>query len=92
MTPEKKTKEAIKKLLKDIGAWFYMPVPTGFGGASLDFLVCYKGRFYGIEAKSETGKATPRQSCVMHDIARAGGGVCLENSTGCENVKWMLRL
>lgn len=91
MTPEARVKNAIKVYLKGIGAWFYMPVPMGFGGASIDFFVCFEGRFYGIEAKAEIGgKTTKRQEDTLNDIAEAGGGVCVENRTDCYNVKRML--
>ena len=91
MTPEKRVKDAIKKYLTGIGAWYYMPVPNGFAGRSIDFFVCFQGKFYGIEAKAEdVSKATKRQEDTLNDIATAGGGVCVENRTDCYNVKTML--
>lgn len=89
---EKNVKEAVKKYLKSIKAWYYMPVSVGYGIASLDFFVCHNGRFYGIETKREgVNKMTPRQECTMREIAEAGGGVCLENSMGLENVKALIK-
>lgn len=95
MTPEKKVKDAIKKYLHtlDPPPYIFMPVQMGYGAATLDFLVCWRGRFFGIEAKRETGGVvSPRQKSIIREIAEAGGGVCVENSTGCENVRRMLGL
>jgi len=89
---ESNVKAAVKRYLKEIGAYYFMPVQSGFGAATLDFLVCHKGKFYGIETKREgVRKVTPRQECIMRDIAEAGGGVCLENSLGCETVKALIK-
>jgi len=89
---ESNVKAAVKRYLKEIGAYYFMPVQSGFGAATLDFLVCHKGKFYGIETKREgVRKVTPRQECIMRDIAEAGGGVCLENSLECEAVKALIK-
>ena len=40
---------------------------------SPDILVLYKGRFIGIEIKSETGKQTANQMEAEEKIRRAGG-------------------
>ena len=91
MTPEARVKDAIKKYLRGIGAWVYMPVPMGYGGSSVDFFICFEGRFYAIEAKAEVGgKVTKRQEDTLRDVALAGGGTCVENRTDCYNVKRML--
>jgi len=40
-TPEAKVKEKIKKILKERGAWYAMPMGTGYGNSGVpDFLVC----------------------------------------------------
>jgi hypothetical protein len=88
---EKLVKEALKKYLKSIGAWYYMPVSLGYGSTSIDFFVCHKGKFYGIETKrEEICDPTFRQLVVMSEIARAGGGVWLENSVNLEATKRVL--
>lgn len=90
--PEKKTKDAIRALLKEIGAWYYMPVPVGYGRSTVDFLVCYKGRFYGIEAKRADGKGvvTPAQEREIGEIVAHGGWACVEDTLECMNVRRML--
>lgn len=88
---EANVKAAVKKYLSAIGAYWFMPVQSGFGTVSIDFLVCHNGKFYGIETKRPgVTKVTPLQDCVMRDIVEAGGGVCMENSIGCEAVKALI--
>jgi hypothetical protein len=88
---EADVKRAVKAYLKNLGAYQFWPVQTGYGSATIDCLVCYRGRFYGIETKRPGVKEpTPRQGCVMREITEAGGEVCLENSPGLEAVRKLL--
>ena len=88
---EKLVKDALKKYLKSIGAYYYMPMSMGYGPATIDFFVCHKGQFYGIETKREVGGiVTPRQKEVLRQIAEAGGGVIVENSLGLEATRVLL--
>lgn len=85
MTPEAKVKKKIKDILKSVGAYYAMPVASGFGNAGVpDFLVCYKGRFIGIEAKANGGKATALQLKNLDQIIAAGGVALIvdENNVG----------
>lgn len=70
---ENTVKVHIRNLLKRYRAWHYANAPGPFGGAGLDFLVCHRGRFLGIEAKRPGKVATPRQKATMAAIVRAGG-------------------
>jgi len=74
MTPEARVKLEIKNWLKDQGAYFFMPVQTGYGSTTLDFLACLRGRFIGIETKRKgVLNPTPRQRVTMDNITAAGG-------------------
>jgi pantoate kinase len=74
MTPEGKVKAKVKKTLLEIGAYYAMPIGTGFGNAGVpDFLVCVRGRFIGIECKANGGKPTALQLKNLADIEAAGG-------------------
>lgn len=73
MTPEGKVKDKVKKLLQEFGAYYFMPVQTGFGAPTIDFLACHNGRFLGIETKAPGKKPTPRQEVTMGRINAAGG-------------------
>jgi hypothetical protein len=75
MTPEGKTKEQVKKLLKAHGAYYHMPVMNGMGAPTLDFICCHNGRFFAVETKAPGKKPTPRQEQTMTEIAFAGGYV-----------------
>jgi len=52
MKKEADVKDRIKGILTEAGAWFFMPVQTGYGARGIpDFIVCLGGMFVGIEAK-----------------------------------------
>lgn len=80
MTPEGRVKARVKGILKAAGAYWFMPVQRGFGSPSLDFLVCYRGRFIGIETK-RPGEPNPtsRQRLTMNEMAAAGAITLLVN-------------
>lgn len=73
-TPEGYVKDDIKKYLKSIGAYVFVPTQTGFGQQTLDILACVNGFFIAIEVKRE-GKVepTPRQAVKIREISDAHG-------------------
>ena len=71
--PEHYLKEQIKKHLATLGAYFFMPVQTGYGKRTIDVLACLSGRFLGIEAKAPGKKPNGQQEACMQDIVEAGG-------------------
>jgi hypothetical protein len=75
LTPEARVKDKIKKVLKAYGAYWHMPVQSGLGAPSLDFVGCVRGRFYAVEAKAKGKKPTPRQNITIMEMERAGGRV-----------------
>lgn len=73
-TPEAKVKAKIKAILKKHGAYYAMPIGTGYGNSGVpDFLVCLGGEFLGIEAKAGKNKPTALQEKNMREIESAGG-------------------
>jgi hypothetical protein len=72
-TPEHKVKRAVKKVLDGVGAYYHMAVPMGLGTRTVDFLICYKGRFIGLETKAPGEKPTALQELCMKKIREAGG-------------------
>ena len=75
-TPEGKVKDAIKKFLKERGAWYFMPVSNGMGQVGIpDIIICYKGVFVAIEAKAPGKKknVTSNQERVIEAIRNADG-------------------
>ena len=73
MTPEGQVKHELKKYLDAMGVYYFMPVQTGYGRATLDFLCCIRGRFVGIETKAPGKQPTGRQRRVMAEIDGAHG-------------------
>ena len=73
-TSEADVKDAIKKLLKKYGWWFFMPAANQFGSSGIpDFVCCKTGRFLGIEAKFNKNKPSELQKDKMQAIRDHGG-------------------
>lgn len=71
---EKTVENAIKKYLKSKGAYVVKYHGNQFSQVGVpDLLVCYQGRFLGIEIKNETGKTSPLQDVNIEQIKKAGG-------------------
>lgn len=75
MTPEGKVKEKVKKLLKEAGVYYHMPVQNGMGAPTLDIVGCHQGHFFAVETKAPGGKPTPRQEQTIADMRRARAAV-----------------
>lgn len=74
MGKEKNIENKVKKYLKEHGA-YVVKVHGGFYGTTgtPDLLVCYKGKFIGIEMKAPGEEATPIQKQRLRQIKKAGG-------------------
>lgn len=87
-TPEVKVKKQIKKLLDDAGAYYAMPIGTGYGNSGVpDFLICHKGRFIAVEAKAGTNKPTALQEMHLQRIRARGGTALVINETNMDELK-----
>lgn len=90
MTPEGKIKAMVKKGLASLKTkpYVFMPVQSGFGSASLDFLACIGGQFVAIETKADVTKTlTPRQIATTGFIHLAGGKVFIVyDQTTCDHM------
>ena len=85
---EAKVKDKVKKLLKEIGAYYAMPATGGYGSSGVpDFLVCHKGKFYGIECKAGNNKPTALQLKNLDDIAKAGGNGFVINEANIDKLR-----
>ena len=79
-TPEGKVKAEVKKYLKEIGAYYFMPVQTGYGAAGVDFYICYEGWFIAVETKAGEAVPKPRQRKVLEDVDACGGiALCIND-------------
>lgn len=71
---EKNIENKIKTYLRSKGAYCVKYHGNQFSQVGVpDLLVCYKGKFLGIEIKNETGKTSPLQDHNIVEIRRAGG-------------------
>jgi penicillin-binding protein-related factor A (putative recombinase) len=88
ITPEGKVKISIKKILRNSGAYFSMPFTGGYGSSGTpDFLVCYKGKFIGIEAKTRGNKPTQLQLKNLTEIEYAGGLAIVINEDNIDQLE-----
>lgn len=91
-TPEVKVKDKIKKILKEYGVYYVMPIGSGYGKAGVpDFVCCYKGFFIGIEAKAGMAQLTQLQLNNLTAITRANGVSMILNESNVDTqlVGWL---
>jgi len=90
VTPEGRTKKLIDTVLKRHGAYYHKPVQSGFGSPTLDYVGCYKGKFYAIEAKKPGAKPTPRQELTIKIMQAAGAKVFVIDGDVSELESWLI--
>ena len=91
-TPEGRTKAKISGILKELGCWYYMPVPGGYGAPSLDYLCARDGWMFGIEAKAPGKKATDRQLVTIREMEKHNIPCWVEDGSTLEEMKtWIQR-
>lgn len=82
MTEESELKAELKALFKARGAYV---VPVAQGAYSKkgdpDMVVCYKGLFVAVEAKTYTGRQSDWQRTRMDQVHAAGGIYAIVRST-----------
>lgn len=86
-TPEGIVKDEVKKLLQEFGAWYYMPVPGGYGAPTLDFLCAINGKAFAVETKAPGKKPTPRQRLTISDMKRKGVPVFVVDGRASEGYR-----
>lgn len=74
-TPEGKIKRKVTDVLRKNNIYYFMPVQSGFGGVTLDYLCCVSGKFLAIETKAPGKNPTDRQKTIIEDIENSGGMV-----------------
>lgn len=73
-TPEGKVKVKLVEMLKEMKAWYFFPANNGYGKSGIpDVIICWYGRFIGVEVKSAKGKPTALQVRCGEQIKDAGG-------------------
>lgn len=92
-TPEGKIKRKVSALLSTMkSAWYDMPVPSGFGKSTLDYIGCANGLFFAIETKAPGKKPTARQLAMIASMERAGAVVfVVDGQDGMDTLlEWLL--
>jgi Holliday junction resolvase len=90
-TPEKRVKEKVVKVLKEIGAYYFYPFTGGYGRSGVpDIIGCYKGRFFGIECKAGKNKTTALQDREISLIHNAEGVAWVVNEENIDSVREVL--
>lgn len=82
-TPEGLVKKLIDEKLKELtpDCWYFKPVSIGMGAHGVpDFVGCYRGLFFAIEAKKPGGKTTALQNLQIGKILEAEGLVTVVDS------------
>lgn len=93
MTPEGKIKAKVKRRIKVFGpiVYSFMPVQTGMGAPSLDFMFCVNGFFVAIETKVKGKKLTARQEGTKADMEAAGARVCVvDDDESLDRAMWAI--
>ena len=89
-TPEGKVKKTVSTLLKSVDGLFYtMPVPSGFGESTLDYIGCYRGKYFAVETKAPGKKPTDRQQAIIAKMRAAGGAVFVIDGDLTELKSWI---
>lgn len=90
-TPEKKVKDKVRKVLDELGAYYFFPATHGYGRSGVpDIVGCYHGLFFGIECKAGRGTTTALQDLELRRIREGGGIALIVNENNVEEVKQTL--
>ena len=89
-TPEGKVKARIKKVLEaQTKIYWFMPVQTGFGAKTLDYLGWHHGLPFAIEAKAEGQVPTLYQEATIARMEAAGARVFVIDGSTDELEEWL---
>jgi hypothetical protein len=92
LTPEKKIKNKVKKVLDNLSCYYFMPATGGYGASGVpDIIACWRGIFYGIECKANGNKPTSLQMKHLTDIHFAGGISIVVDETNIDDLENIMR-
>lgn len=91
MAAEKQFEIKIKNYLKSKNIWYVKFFANGMTKKGVpDILACVNGRFFGIEVKAETGKASPLQIRNIEEINSCGGIGIIVKPSGFDDLKTLI--
>jgi hypothetical protein len=92
MTPEAKVKHKVKTILKKYNCYYFSPATGGYGASGVpDLIVCYGGKFIGIECKAGSNKPTQLQELNLKKIKEHGGIAMVINENNIEELNELLK-
>ena len=94
MTPEAKVKKRVRvELERRDGVYYFMPATGGYGRSGVpDIVVCYRGKFIGIECKAGKGQPTALQLKNLAQIRDQGGIALVVNEDTVGGVQELMEL
>jgi len=91
ITPEKKVKNEVTKILKEYNAYYFFPATGGYGRSGVpDIVACLRGYFIGIECKAGSNTTTALQNRELASIELAGGRAIIINESNINDVRKVL--
>ena len=88
---EKWVKAQVVKMLKELDAYYFYPVASGYMRTGVpDIVVCYKSHFLGIECKANGNKTTEIQDRNLVAIKKNGGIAVVIDDNNLDQLKEML--
>ena len=91
MTPEKKVKTKVKRILDKLGAYQCSPATGGYGASGVpDIIACWQGKFIGIECKANGNTPTALQQKHLRDISIAKGKALLIDETNIDMLECLI--
>ena len=90
-TPEGEIKDQVRKILDEMGAYYFFPAANGYGRTGIpDVIACIGGHFIGIECKAGSKQPTALQQRELDNIEKAEGTGVLVNADNISNLKNIL--
>ena len=84
---EKWVKRQVVSRLRELGAYYFFPVATGYMSSGVpDIVACYKGQFIGIECKANGNKPTPLQLKNLNEIKLCLGTALVIDENNLDDV------
>jgi hypothetical protein len=88
---EKWVKAQVVKMLKELDAYYFYPVASGYMRTGVpDIVACYRGRFLGIECKANGNRTTEIQDRNLVAIKKNGGIAVVIDENNLDQLREML--
>lgn len=88
ITPEKRVKNSVVAILLEYGAYYFYPIGSGYGSSGVpDIIVCFQGRFIGIECKAGKNTLSALQRQNIERINAASGITLVINEGNIQDVE-----